>query len=294
MTDGHLNLIFPQWQGSWPDDRTLPGALDIRTRYFKDRPHRLVPVEAEPTGIIENDIAEYRVILRQLEAARRTIEEEKPETMFSIGGGCDADIPSIAYFDRKFDGDMALLWIDAHADLNIPATSPTKRFYGMPLRTLLGDGDAAILDLLGTTLDPARVVQLGVREPDPPEQEYIAASGLCELSVDVAEKDPDAVIRAIRNTRCRYLYVHVDLDVLDPELFAHIPLPSAGGLRPDTLVRLLRLLQQTFPMPGLGLYEYMPVADKRVPLLEEIMRIGWALPEWWARLHTGRKNAGGR
>lgn len=294
MAEGHLNLIFPQWQGSWPDDRTLPGAMDIVARYFKDRPHRIVPVEAEATGLLENGIAEYRVILRQLESARRAIGEENPETMFSIGGGCDADILSIAYFNRKLGGDMALLWIDAHADLNIPATSPTKRFYGMPIRTLLGDGDPAILRILNGSLDPARVVQVGVREPDPPEQEYIAASGLCQLSVEEAETDPEAVLRAIRDTGCRHLYVHVDLDVLDPALFPHIPLPSAGGLRPDTLVHMLRSLRQTFPIPGLGLYEYMPAAAARVPLLEEIMRFGWDLPEWWSRLRTCPDKTGGR
>jgi hypothetical protein len=82
--------------------------------------------------------------------------------------------------------------------------------------------------------------------------------------------------------------------VLEPTLFRHVPLPSAGGLRPDTLVRLLRSLQQTFPMPGLGLYEYMPADAARVPLLEEIMQIGWDLPKWWSRLHTDPDKTGGQ
>ncbi|WP_368501527.1 arginase family protein [Phascolarctobacterium sp.] len=57
--------------------------------------------------------------------------------MFSVGGGCDADVPVIAYLNKKYGGKLTVLWLDAHGDLNSPQESQTGLFYGMPARTLL-------------------------------------------------------------------------------------------------------------------------------------------------------------
>ncbi|MBP7403210.1 MAG: arginase family protein [Clostridia bacterium] len=277
MGGGHLNLVFPQWQGSWPDDRTYPGALDIVDRYLGGVPHTIVPVCAQDAGCVENDIAGYRAILRQLRSARSVIDTAQPDTLFTIGGGCDADVLSIAYLDRLWSGDMALLWIDAHADLNIPVTSATKRFYGMPVRTLIGEGDAEIVRLLGNRLDPARIIQLAVRDVDPPEREYLATAGIRSLSVAEAEQDIDTVVRAVRDAGKSRLYIHIDLDALDPDKFPHVPLPVPEGLDPDTLIRLLRRLLSEFRIPGMGLFEYMPARTPSVPLLGEILPMGLSL-----------------
>ena len=277
MSGKHLNLVFPQWQGSWPDRSTYDGAMDILSRFFTDLPHTLVPVAVEGTGRIENDIADYRAILGQLERAKSLIEEAAPDTLFSIGGGCDADVTSIAYLNRKLKGNLTLLWLDSHADLNIPETSASKLFFGMPARTLLGDGDPAILRLLGSRLELSQLVQLGVRDIDPPECEYIAAAGIRELSVGEVERDIETVVEAIRATGRDNLYIHIDLDVLEPTLFPHVPLPVADGLAPATLSRLLRRLSVAFPIPGVGLYEYMPSPEPRVSLLEEIVSLGTSI-----------------
>ncbi len=283
MEHRHLNFVFPQWQGSWPDDRTLPGAQDLVRRYFGNQPYREVPVQAEASGELKHGIAEYSVIWQQLQAADHILAMEQPDTAFTVGGGCDADLPSIAYFNRRLAGDLALLWIDAHADLNLPATSPTHRFYGMPLRTLLGEGDPVLVDWLGTPIEVPHVVQVGVRDVDPPEKVYLATSGLCQVDVASAEADPFAVVRALRATGCHHVYIHVDLDVLEPSLFPHIPLPSPHGLLPETLLELLHHVINCFAVPGLGLYEYMPApaSSVRIPLLEKIMAIGFSLPARW-------------
>ncbi len=285
MNQRHLNLVFPQWQGSWPDDRTLPGARDLVRRYFSHRAYRSVPIQAEASGELIHGIAEYTVIMRQMQTAGGILAQERPDTVFTIGGGCDADLPSVAYLNHRLSGNLALLWLDAHADLNIPATSPTHRFYGMPLRTLLGEGDPAMIDWLGAPLDVTRVVQVGVRDWDSPEAAYLAQSDLCQLSVDRVTSDPLAVIQALRATGCQNVYIHVDLDVLEPSLFPHVPLPAPDGMRPETLLRILRDVTDVFAIPGLGLYEYMPAPSlsERIPLLEEITALGFALPDRWER-----------
>ena len=277
MTRKHLNLVFPQWQGSWPDSSTYHGALDMIRRYFDDTAYELIPVSPVDEGVAKHNIAAYQAVYDQLAFAKEVIDNAAPDTLFSIGGGCDADVTSIAYMNRKLGGNLVVLWLDAHADLNIPETSASKLLYGMPVRTLIGEGDPALIRLLGTKLLPEQVIQLGVRDIDPPEKEYLDHGRVRGFTVEEIENDLAPVVAAIRSRGRDNLYIHIDLDVLEPALFPYVPLPSAGGLSPETLTRLLRRLAAAFYIPGIGLYEYMPSPEPRVPLLEEIMAMGKTL-----------------
>ena len=57
-----------------------------------------------------------------------------------IGGTCGAEIAPVAYLNNHYESDLAILWFDAHGDLNTPKTSLSGHFHGMVLRTLLGEG----------------------------------------------------------------------------------------------------------------------------------------------------------
>ena len=69
----------------------------------------------------------------------------------------------MAYLNSVTDGDMALLYIDAHGDLNTPESSNSKLFYGMSLRALLGDSAAEIVRNLPSTLTPEQLVMCANR-----------------------------------------------------------------------------------------------------------------------------------
>ena len=279
MGYSHMNLVFPQWQGSWPDSSTYNGAQDLVARYLENTPYTQVKVSTDPHCEIEKNIYGYPVISRQLSEAKALIEQAQPDTLFTIGGGCDADVTSIAYMNRKLAGNLTVLWLDAHADLNLPVTSASKLFFGMPVRTLIGEGDTEIIRLLDSKLAPSQVIQLGVRDIDPPEKEYIASACIRELTVSEVEQDISSVISAIRENGRDNLYIHLDLDVLEPALFPYVPLPAPAGLAPETLRKLLRRLRAEFHIPGIGLFEYMPSPEPGMALLEEIFAMGKALKQ---------------
>ena len=108
MTRKHMNLIFPQWQGSWPDSSDYDGALDIIRRYFADVPYERIPVNPVDAGVAIRNITAYQAIYDQLAFARDFIGKSAPDTLFTIGGGCDADVTSIAYMNRKLEGNLAV------------------------------------------------------------------------------------------------------------------------------------------------------------------------------------------
>jgi arginase len=273
MSARHLNVMFPQWQGGGPDISTFSGAWEFRKLYLADASIAEIAVDTQLVTETENLIFGYQTILRQMRMAHNLIRQEAPDTVFTLGGSCDADVPAIAYLNRKLSGDLTVLWIDSHGDLNTPLSSPSTYFYGMPLRVLLGDGDRRIVEELPSTLLPRQVVLLGARDLDIEEQAYVRKHSLPIVSVEEMELTVEAALRAVRSGDSGNLYIHIDLDVLDPAQFPYVPLPVPGGLRMDTLQTLLRTLRAEFRVAGLGLMEYQPTGERRYPLFEEICKL---------------------
>lgn len=277
MNTKHINLIYPQWQGGGQDLSTYYGATEFRELYFGQAPVLEVPVSTETTVDTVNGIFGYSQIMRQLQYAQDLVKQEAPDTIFTLGGGCDANIPAVAYLNHKLKGDLTVLWFDSHGDLNTPHSSFSGHFYGMPLRTLLGEGNQEIIRTLPSTLLPSQVVMMGIRDLDVAEQSYIAKSSIPVLSVADMEQRSDTVMDAIRNAGSKNLYIHIDLDVLEPKQFPYVPLPAPNGLHMDTLQQLLLTLQAEFTVVGLGLVEYKPTGKQRFELFEEITKLGTGL-----------------
>lgn len=87
----------------------------------------------------------YKEVLKQLKNACTLIDGVKPDTIFTVGGDCGVELLSVSYLNKRYNGALAVIWFDAHGDLNTPASSPIKKFHGMPLRALLGEGDEEIV-----------------------------------------------------------------------------------------------------------------------------------------------------
>ncbi|MEU4230199.1 arginase family protein [Nonomuraea sp. NPDC026600] len=73
------------------------------------------------------------------------------------------------------------------------------------------------------------------------------------------------------------VYIHIDLDVLDPEVFASVGTPAPGGLRPDQLLELVGALAERFEVAGLGIVEYEPGRQEDqellAPLVDGLVRV---------------------
>jgi arginase len=274
MKNKHLNLIFPQWQGGGKDLETYDGAMELKRNYLEGTEFCEVEVSRSPMGKTKNNIIDYDRILEQLKDARMIIDREQPDTIFTIGGGCDADIPSITYANAKTKGDMTLVYLDAHGDIHTPESSETKRFYGMPVRVAMGEGDEAIVNLNYSNLNKSQLVMLGVRDLDKAEKIYIPSRDISIFGVSDVEQNIEAVADIIRSKGSRNLYVHIDLDVLDPDEFPYTPLPVPEGMEIRTLMELLKVLDEEFCIKGMGLFEYKPSGIKRIELIEYIISIG--------------------
>jgi len=125
--------------------------------------------------------------------------------------------------------DARFLWLDAHGDFNTPGTTASGFLGGMALAGACGLWDAGLAE----PVDPARVVLAGARDLDGPEREALERSEVTVIgaSLETLVYTQNALDRAP-------VFVHLDLDVLDPEFFPAW-MPAPGGLSPDKLYDLL-------------------------------------------------------
>ena len=277
MGTKHMNLFFPQWQGAGRSKELLKGALELQEKYINIYEFLVVDVSAEENSKVENNILGYEEITRQFEIAKLLIDKEKPSTIFTVGGGCDVEILPVSYLNYQLEGDLTLIWIDAHGDLNTPESSPSKNFHGMPLRTILGEGDKHIVDLMFSKLFASQLVMIGQRDLDEPEKEYIDEQQINVVMIDQNNLDIGKTLDVIRSKGSNNIYVHIDLDVLNMEEFPFVMVPAPNGLKIEVLLELLKTLNSDFKIMGLSLLEYTSSDVKEIKVLSDIIKMGITL-----------------
>jgi arginase family enzyme len=159
------------------------------------------------------------------------LASELPDRPLILGGCCCSHIGAVEGLATRHDR-LAIVWIDAHGDLNTPETSPSGNEWGMPLRMIV-DGGA---------VRPTDVALVGARDLDPGEVAFIEESGL--------HTGDGAVTGALDGTDA--VYVAIDGDGLEEtEVASWMPCP--GGISVDDAVEQLSLVAAAKPVVGAGL-----------------------------------------
>jgi arginase len=177
-----------------------------------------------------------------LEAQIEATARELPARPLVLGGCCCSHVGAVRELARRH-GRVAVVWIDAHGDLNTPESSPSGNAWGMPLRMLIDAGDVAAED----------VTLLGARSLDPPEEAFIASAGIRRELGELPE----------------HVYVALDCDVIEPSQL-DVWMPEPDGVTLDELEALLAEI----PTPvGAGFSGLKPSARNE----EALARLGHAL-----------------
>ncbi|MFS0712560.1 arginase family protein [Microbacterium sp. 2P01SA-2] len=257
-------IVVPQWQGS-PSTRSMT-LIDGADAIAGDLPRSAtvrvdVPVEAgEALG---SGIRRFSSLQRTRDLVDAALIETDGATADTsattpgghsvvVGGDCGVAVPAIAHSAARHP-DLAVVWFDAHADLHTPESSPSGAFSGMALRAVFEAGPLS--PDAGVPVD--RVVLAGAREFDEPEIEAVRTSGLTHLGVeDLA--DPARLADAVAATGAGSLYVHVDLDVLDPAAITGVSAAVPFGLDVPTLTNAIGVLRGRFPLVGASVSGFAP------------------------------------
>jgi arginase family enzyme len=148
--------------------------------------------------------------------------------------------------------DARVLWLDAHADFNTPSTTESRYLSGMALAGACGLWDSGFEG----SIEPERVVLAGARDVEGGERELLERSPVTAIgtSLEALVATQNALDRAP-------VYVHLDLDVLDPEDFP-AEFPAPGGLRPDKLFDLVEAITGECELVGMEVTAFFAPEDR--------------------------------
>ena len=255
-------FINPQWQGSGLTDELKFGA-ETFSSYFENFDKITIPLSTKELTTI-NNIMCYEALLEQTIIFKQIIADSKLNKVSTVGGDCGIEIVPISYLNKIYQKDICIVYIDAHADLNTPQSSPGKAFHGMPLRTLLGDGDEEFISLLFSTLKPEQICYVGLRDLDAPENEYIIRHNILSIT-DCQFGEVQKKIKGFKN-----VYIHLDLDVLNKSEFEFSMFPSSNGLLVADVAELIRKIKENHNVVGFCITESIA---KTLSQLDSIKRI---------------------
>lgn len=164
---------------------------------------------------------------------------------------------------------LGVVWVDAHGDLNTPATSRSGNVHGMPLAALLGNGDKAMASIAGTmgAVRGSDVALVGLRDLEQSERAHIRKWGLAAFTMRALDERgvravmEDAIAVATRSTAG--LWVSFDMDVIDPDEAPGVGTPVPGGITYREAHLAMEMLADTGKLVGIDVVEVNPVLDEK-------------------------------
>jgi arginase len=183
----------------------------------------------------------------------------------SLGAG---SVAAAAEWARKAQNlPIGLIWVDAHGDMNTPATSSSGNVHGMPLAALLGS-EPAELSRIGTfspKVLPAHTVLVGIRNLDDREKVLVKESGVHVFTMKDIDRQGIAAVAEqavnLAGNGTAGIHVSFDMDVCDPLIAPGVGTPVKGGLDYREAHMLMEIVADSGRLTSLDLVEVNPTLD---------------------------------
>ena len=188
-----------------------------------------------------------------------------------LGGDHSVAIGTVAgmsgYFHKR-EQRLGLIWIDAHADMNTPESSPSGNIHGMPLACVIGLGPKELKEIGGFAplVNPGSVTIVGLRSVDEIERQNVRGAGVHAFTMrDIDERGlrsvmQDAIAHATRGTAGFHL--SFDMDAVDPQEAPGVGTPVRGGITYREAHLAMEIVNDSARMVSMEMVEVNPVIDE--------------------------------
>jgi arginase len=192
-------------------------------------------------------------------------------TPLVLGGDHSIAVGTVAGMSRHFRQQrrkLGLIWIDAHADMNTPQSSPSGNVHGMPLACCVGLGPAELTRIAGFTpaVDPASVALIGLRSVDEIERLNVRATGVHPFTMrDIDERGMRAVIQEAMQhavSSADGFHLSFDMDAVDPSQAPGVGTPVPGGITYREAHLAMEMVCDSGLMASMEVVEVNPVMDE--------------------------------
>lgn len=229
-----------------------------------------IPESCDPGDPSQRFVAEIAAVCREV-AARTEASVRGGRTPVCLGGDHSLAAGSVAGVARALRdrGErLGLIWVDAHADMNTPATTPSGNVHGMPLAVCLGQGPEALVALAsGAYVRAEDTVLIGLRNLDDHERDLVRASGVraCTMA-EVDRRGIGTLVEEVLQHLAAFtggVHLSIDLDGLDPEVAPGVGTAVMGGLSYREAHLLCEMVADSGRLVSLDVVELNPTLDVR-------------------------------
>jgi arginase len=177
-------------------------------------------------------------------------------------------VGGVSRYYRERGENVGLIWLDAHADMNTPESSPSGNVHGMPLACIVGMGPAELTDLFGfkPMVRPGNAVIVGLRDVDQVEKPHVRDSGVRAFTMrDIDERGLRWVMEeAIRlaGEGTAGIHISLDMDFVDPKDAPGVGTPVRGGVTYREAHLAMEMICDSRRMVSMEVVEVNPVIDE--------------------------------
>jgi arginase len=234
-----------------------------------------IPV-AQAESLADNGPEEARFLAAIAEACERLaqlVAESLAQNQAPLVLGGDHSIAAgtvagVSHHFRQSNKKIGLLWVDAHADMNTPASSPSGNVHGMPLACIVGHGPEALVSLLGFApkVEATSVALVGIRDVDEIERGTVKGTGVRAFTMrDIDERGMRHVMEEAMAIACdgtAGFHLSLDMDFVDPQYAPGVGTPVRGGATYREAHLAMELICDSGRLLSLEVVEVNPVIDE--------------------------------
>jgi len=249
----------------------LAGALERSGRAVDDRGDVIGPAPSGRTPI--NGYRHLDEVVAWSNAVHTTVgktlaDGDAPLVMGGDHSVAIGSVAAVAAHCAQQRRPLCVVWLDAHADMNTGATSPSSNIHGMPMALACGHGAAPLLEIghARPMVAPEHIFQVGIRSVDAAEQRLIDASGINVYTMEpihaLGMRAVMAEILAEVERLDAHLHVSFDLDFVDPADAPGVGAPEPHGPHGDDARTCMDMIHASGRVGSLDVVELNPVLDE--------------------------------
>lgn len=235
--------VFDRGDISCPD-KTMVSMGDKQIKYL------------EPIVAVAEELAQR--VANEIKSGRKVV---------LMGGDNTASIGSLSGAGAALNGDLGIIWIDAHGDINTHETTLSGNVHGMPVAAVLGLGHPKLTNIYksGPKIKPENVVYVGLKDLDQAEIDTLRRyhiSVTTMLDIAASGLQPAFVAISALSQKVKHVWVCLDIDSMDEDCAPGTPMATKGGLTYRESVMLAKYIGKVCPVVGIDVTELAPALDK--------------------------------
>lgn len=228
-------------------------------------------IDCQPKEVLEVGDPKLRYLVETFRISEKSAEKtflliQQGENVVALGGDHSLCLGVISGASVALKGQLGLIYLDAHGDMNTPETTLTGNIHGMPLAALMEFGDKRLIDVYKPVrkISKVNMLHIGGNDFDPGELAFIEEEQLqCFKTIDMLSEGLKPLFERIKelSKKNKNIWVSLDLDVIDEIYAPGVGMPNKAGFTYREITAISEYIGKCCHVVGVDIAEYNPLRD---------------------------------